>query len=145
MPRRVSAPGFPQQTARMRGHEIDGLGGHMLGCENEVTLVLAILFVDKDHHAPARKLGDNAFDGSDESGDDGFAVHGRNYRSTVRQRPARRPAHDAQVTIRAVSDCPCDCPYSDLTGHRIEVAEPASPRTDDNRGSQHAAFQDFEI
>jgi hypothetical protein len=40
------------EAAPIAGHKVDGLGSNMLGCERQVALVLAVLVVDHNHHAP---------------------------------------------------------------------------------------------
>jgi len=38
------------QAAPVLCHEVDRVGGHLLGGEHQVALVLTILVVDEDHH-----------------------------------------------------------------------------------------------
>jgi hypothetical protein len=42
--------GKAYQAPAVVGHEIDGLGGHVVGSESQVPFVLPILVVDQDHH-----------------------------------------------------------------------------------------------
>ncbi len=43
--------GEADEAAAVAGHEVDGLGGDVLGGQGEVALVLAVLVVDHDDHA----------------------------------------------------------------------------------------------
>jgi len=43
--------GEADEAAAVAGHEVDGLGGDVLGGQGEVALVLAVLVVDYDDHA----------------------------------------------------------------------------------------------
>ena len=54
--------GEADEAAAVAGHEVDGLGGDVLGGEGEVALVLAVLVVDDDDHAAGADLGDGAWD-----------------------------------------------------------------------------------
>ena len=47
------------QPAAVLGHEVDGSSGDELGGHDQVAFVLAILFVDQDHHAAGLDLGDD--------------------------------------------------------------------------------------
>ncbi len=51
------------QPAAEAGHEIDRLRRHFLGGDRQVALVLAILVVHEDDHAPAPELLHRLFDG----------------------------------------------------------------------------------
>src|SRR5439155_19234991 len=48
--------------ARVRRHEVDVIGGDELGGHDEVALVLAVLVVDHDDHAPGGDLLERLFD-----------------------------------------------------------------------------------
>ena len=52
--------GEADEAAAVAGHEVDGLGGDVLGGQGEVALVLAILIVDHDDHAAGLDIGDGA-------------------------------------------------------------------------------------
>ena len=39
-------------------HEIDLLGSYFFSCDNEVTLILAVLVVDNNHHFAFCEVGD---------------------------------------------------------------------------------------
>jgi hypothetical protein len=47
------------EAARMRGHEIDRLGRHEVGGEDEIAFVLAVLRVDEDDHPPVADFVDD--------------------------------------------------------------------------------------
>ena len=53
------------QATTMSGHEVDGVGGDLLGRDGEVALVLAILIVDHNDHAAASDVVDGVFDGGE--------------------------------------------------------------------------------
>ncbi len=48
------------QPAAVAGHEVDGLRRHVLGGQGQVALVLAVLVVDHNHHAPGADFGQRA-------------------------------------------------------------------------------------
>ena len=50
------------EAAAVAGHEVDGLGGDVLGGQGEIALVLAVLIVDHDDHAAGLDIGDGAGD-----------------------------------------------------------------------------------
>jgi len=50
------------QSAAEAGHEVDCLGSDVLGSQDQITFVLAILLVDQDNHAPAAHFDDNLLD-----------------------------------------------------------------------------------
>ncbi len=54
--------GEADEAAAVAGHEVDGLGGDVLGGQGEVALVLAVLVVDDDDHAAGADVGDGAGD-----------------------------------------------------------------------------------
>jgi hypothetical protein len=45
------------EAAPKAGHEIDGLGTHVLGGQHQIALVFAVLFVDQDDHFPGAHIG----------------------------------------------------------------------------------------
>ena len=51
-----------QITPRPCGHEVDGLGGHVLGGDHEVALVLAVLVIDEDDELAATDVLDSLLD-----------------------------------------------------------------------------------
>ena len=53
------------QAAAVAGHEVDGLGRHLLGGDAEIALVLAILVVDEDHDAAGADVLDRRPDGGE--------------------------------------------------------------------------------
>jgi hypothetical protein len=56
------------QAAREAGHEVDGLGGDMLGGQHQVAFVLAVFLVDEDHHAAGGQFGHQLGDGGNGHG-----------------------------------------------------------------------------
>ena len=50
-------------AAAVLGHEIDGIRRRHLRRDDEVALVLALLGVDEDEHAPVARVLDNLLDG----------------------------------------------------------------------------------
>ncbi len=52
--------GEADEAAAVAGHEVDGLGGDVLGGEGEVAFVFAVFVVDDDHHAAGADVGDGA-------------------------------------------------------------------------------------
>ena len=46
------------QAAPEAGHEVDRLGRHVIGREDQVALVLAVFLVDEDDHAAGGEVGD---------------------------------------------------------------------------------------
>ena len=53
------------QAAAVAGHEVDRLGGHLLGRDRQVALVLAVLVVDHDHHPALAELRQRLLDGGE--------------------------------------------------------------------------------
>ena len=51
------------QAASVLGHEIDGVGIGHLGGNDDVALVLAVLVVDEDDHAPLLDVLNDLLDG----------------------------------------------------------------------------------
>src|SRR3546814_6173110 len=49
------------EAAAMRRHEVDRVRRRHLRGNDEVALILAVLVVDEDEHAPVARLGDNLF------------------------------------------------------------------------------------
>ena len=49
--------GEADEAAAVAGHEVDGLGGDVLGGQGEVALVLAVFVVDHDNHAARAEIG----------------------------------------------------------------------------------------
>jgi hypothetical protein len=47
------------QPAPVHGHEVDRLGGRLLGGDDQVALVLAVLVIDQDDHAAGGDVGDD--------------------------------------------------------------------------------------
>ncbi len=64
------------QAAAKAGHEVDGLGRHVVGGQHQVAFVFAVFFVDQDDHAPGAHVGHDVFDGRDGHGGEGGG-HGR--------------------------------------------------------------------
>ena len=57
--------GQADQPAPMGGHEVHGFGrGHLRG-DDQIALVLAVLVIDKDEHAPVAGILDDILDGTD--------------------------------------------------------------------------------
>src|SRR5208337_2365994 len=54
--------GEADEAAAVAGHEVDGLGGDVLGGQGQVALVLAVLVVDHDDHAAGLDFGQGAGD-----------------------------------------------------------------------------------
>jgi hypothetical protein len=59
----LARQGQADQPAAMLGHEVDRRGRDMIGGDHQVTLVLAILVVDEDHHAACGQLGNQLGNG----------------------------------------------------------------------------------
>src|SRR5207249_2366913 len=53
------------EPAAVDRHEVDVLGGDALGGDAEVALVLAVLVVHEDDHAPGPQLGERLLDADD--------------------------------------------------------------------------------
>ena len=53
------------QPATMLGHEIHGIGRDEVGRNDKIAFVLAILFVDKNHHTARLEVGDDLRNGAD--------------------------------------------------------------------------------
>src|ERR1039458_2676730 len=49
--------GEADEAAAIAGHEVDGLGGDVLGGQSEIALVLAVLVVNHDDHATGLAFG----------------------------------------------------------------------------------------
>ena len=54
--RRSAVEGEADQAAAVLGHEVDDLGGDLLGGDGEVAFVLAVLVVDDDDHAAGAEI-----------------------------------------------------------------------------------------
>src|SRR5258708_6118108 len=52
------------QAPRMTSHEVDDFGRRLFGRAHQVALVLAVLVVDDDDHAPFAYFSDGIFNGS---------------------------------------------------------------------------------
>ena len=53
------------QPAPVGGHEVHGFGrGHLRG-DDQIALILAVLVIDKDEHAPVARILDDILDGTD--------------------------------------------------------------------------------
>jgi len=52
--------GHADEAAAVFGHEVDGLGGYVLGGQSQVALILAVLVVNHNHHAACSDFGDSA-------------------------------------------------------------------------------------
>jgi hypothetical protein len=50
------------ETAAVTGHEVDGLGGDVLGSKGKIALVFAVLVVDHNDHATGLDIGYGAGD-----------------------------------------------------------------------------------
>jgi hypothetical protein len=61
----VVGEGEADQAAPVAGHEVDRLGGDLVGRDGEVALVLAVLVVDDDDDPPLAELDDRLLDGSE--------------------------------------------------------------------------------
>ena len=55
------------QAAAVLGHEVDGVGRGHLRRDHEIALVLAVLGVDQDDHAPVAQILDDLVDGREEA------------------------------------------------------------------------------
>ena len=55
------------EAAAVLGHEVDGVGRRHLRRDDEVALVLAVLGVDQDDHAPVAQILDDLVDGREEA------------------------------------------------------------------------------
>jgi len=53
------------QTATEAGHEVDCICADAIGCNHQVAFVLAVFFIDQDHHPSRRKLGHDVCDRTD--------------------------------------------------------------------------------
>jgi len=68
--------GQADQAAAEARHEVDRFRRDVLGGQHEVALVLAILFVDQDHHAAGTDIGDDLVHGRNRHAGKGFgSVH----------------------------------------------------------------------
>ncbi len=67
------------EAAAMLGHEVDGVGRRHLRRDDEVALVLALLGIDEDEHAPVAGVLDDLLDGRERRVVAGLAdnVHGQ--------------------------------------------------------------------
>ena len=81
------------QAPAEAGHEVDGLGRHVVGGQDEVAFVFAVFFIHQDDDAPGAHLGHDVLDGGDRHGGEGGG-HGRaGFRWAARvARTARCPA-----------------------------------------------------
>ena len=61
----VLGQGEADQPAAVRGHEVDGLGSHLLRGHHQIALVLPSLVVGEDHHPPAADVLQRALDERD--------------------------------------------------------------------------------
>ena len=52
--------GKADEAAAVASHEVDGLGGDVVGGQGEIALVLAVLIVDDDDHAAGLDIGNGA-------------------------------------------------------------------------------------
>ena len=86
----LAREGQANQATAKAGHEVDGLGAHVVGGEHQVAFVFAVFFVDQDHHAASAQLGHDVFNRGDGYGFQS-CIHGwggaklgsaRNMRST---------------------------------------------------------------
>ncbi len=64
----VALHGGADQAAALAHHEGDDLGGDLLGGDDEVALVLAVLVVDDDHRPAGRDVADGLLDGVEPEG-----------------------------------------------------------------------------
>ena len=82
--------GEADEAAAVAGHEVDGLGGDVLGGQGKVALVLAVLVIDHDHHAAGPDFGEGAGDvGEGRLGSAGRLGHDASLFSLMRAGNAR--------------------------------------------------------
>ena len=53
--------GHADQSTAILGHEIDGLGGHMLGGHDQITLVFPVFIIHQDNHLALADVFDQFF------------------------------------------------------------------------------------
>ena len=80
----------------LRDHEVDRLGRDLLGGDDQVALVLAVLVIDQDDHAPVAQLLEGLLDGAERGGSWDMVISGWHWRqSYCRERHALpRPANN---------------------------------------------------
>jgi hypothetical protein len=52
----------------MPGHEVDGMGSHMLSGHDEIAFILTIFVIDKDDELPTLDIPNRVFDAVKRSG-----------------------------------------------------------------------------
>ena len=58
----LRSQGETDQPTAMFGHEIDGLGRHVLGGNDEITFILAVFVIDEDDEFPRLDIPNCVFD-----------------------------------------------------------------------------------
>jgi hypothetical protein len=61
-PRALFGDRHADQSAAVLCHEVDRFRRNAIGGDDEIAFVLAILFVDEDHHSAVAKIGDDVLD-----------------------------------------------------------------------------------